>query len=349
MMVDDNPNDTAIRKSAYKNWNRSLCRNVTMSILEFLKKIETHEVHNSGPNNSSSVSKQSFYSQLSQTMSTFRRNEADDSSAIIWIAQKSRRFGYQFEGQSWKCKAAVLSISGGLIPRAVITPAAGHRRAREDTNPQECLENSNNGFIEKITHGKISPISVIALRGMIFRKRHFERLHRTIYQQRKVFIKNWKENYQLTPNTHLKDFFFSDSAYQSCLQNTFYRSGAELNPRLPLTSKGVKESGLVLAKALENQANWAIVGGRIYSMLCYDMDGVSDKIENLHYMIEDREDYVLVSKYAVTHGIYTDLFIDYMKECFDCYKEIMMEHYREDPERARNLYGKKRNRNQGRD
>ena len=113
MLCDDNP-EYPEAAATNRTWARSLIRNVCLFILRLLKRVSDQE--DIPPDKASLLSRKAFYRCLAKTMVSFRRKESDQSHAIIWVTNPTRRYGTQFRGNTWVANPALLAIDPESTP-----------------------------------------------------------------------------------------------------------------------------------------------------------------------------------------------------------------------------------------
>ena len=343
MFCCDTIQDDTIAESGYSAWDKSLVRNVVQVILKFLRRIQDGEraVEDLG----SAVSKTAFFEELAKTMMTDRRSGPENQDSIMWLAQRSRRYGYQFQNGAWCFQAAYINIQGRLVPppAALVTPATN--RSRIVDNPMTCLKGLSNQFPSKWGIGLRNICRGIALRIMVYHKRRSS----GPLPKAKYYIDECKDMYQLCqdPDLHLRQFFFSSSQYRDFLKNTYQRSGNLLDPEHDGNKTGNRwlwefatyHSDSWDMNQRETQLSEQIAGpnpeldqmslDELSTILGDDSVSIRERMTAAHKCISDSK-------------VYSKEYIIKCHEEFIAYRDTIVHDFRIDPDGARQKHCKKR-------
>ena len=339
-MIQDDSSRTDFNPSTNRIWNQSLCRSVTATIVNIFQMIvtkETNQNQNSGQMQASPFCKQSFYSQLATTMNEFRRSPGDSSPAIIWTTSETKRYGTQFSNRTWSCKPALLDIVGRIIP--VVSP---NRRNREIE--EVAMKKIRNSFFDRISQGQKVSLNILAIRVMVFMKKAREEKDGVVYDKPRTYRKDWVNDYELTEDIKLRDFFFCDETYLAFCKNSYNTRSGDL-----LGSRRSNPTGYCPVGAKDNEADWDTSdGGRISTMLKYDSKGQAGKdgIAKLHQFIREGKE-TEAHELAFKNLIFTRTYVEYLHDLFTAYKEEIIQELRDDMDGTIRKYKKVCNRKAG--
>lgn len=346
LMCADSPNNPSIDDTRYPAWNKSLIRTTVCSVLRLLRFISDHEDNTFNGNEvASCLSKVAFYEQLGKTMMEFRRKEGDNSPAIVWQTNPSRRFGDQFQSKRWKCVAYTINIESQSIPVA----RKKSKAPREVDFPMLALEKQSNLFNSMTAEFTISPLKVITMRLMLFMKKYKEKQERVKFTGKVWYDNTWAEHYFVTPEVHLRAFFWSEKSYKQHLKNCFYKAAAFLAPE---SKRGKEEkekhsrrkaSGKTNKKKdiscmLKTQYDYDLRQGDLMSIYSHDESGDrydEEAIRTLHKMIDEDKPYKMINSYACDRQVITLPYAEHLYKQFQEYTADTLRDLRVLPARKR--------------
>ena len=294
--------------SSEQNWIKSSSRALACFVVKILAQaqsccVDPPEVTITVEKPSYLLSYDFFVDQLAETMTKFRRNNGDDSPAIIWDTTPSKRYSTNWGRDEWRCKPLILSFNQNALPRSSTATAPPRLNF-----PHLEIATLSNKFPTISSAKQRSPLRMLCLKFLYFYKLVYERKTGEQVDTVKAFDDDIM-NFRITDTLYLHHFFYGMLNYQEFIKNT-YNFCKLINPNLNVSGNDNKTKIIALIKYGEDQ--WDLSGNGHDSMFNY-----SDKDESEMDNYIDTGDIKEATKYAVKDGIFTRNYVVKLHEEFE--------------------------------